>query len=238
MFWTIAAVVAALCSAALLGPLYWLRRVPDGRGLPTRMFGAGIVAAALPLGIIVGYLLLGSPMPLRTNATANAAASAAIQWETAGAPSPPAAAAAGDSALEVEAQTARRERDFPRAIAAFERLSAQGGMSADLWADYADAVGAGDGGLAKAEPQILRALALDARHAKALWLLGSLQTEKGDTAAALATWNTLLAVLPEGSSDAKLVADNRREAQALLAGGGAGSGGSSSWAWSPRTPAP
>ena len=239
-FWTLATVMATLSLAALWAPLNWLRRAPESRGIAGRMFGAGMLAAALPLGTALTYLLLGSPLPAEVADAPTGAASAtaaAIQWETAGAPAQAAPAMGGADPLEIEAQAARRARDFPRAIAAFEKLASQGRMSADLWADYADAVGAANSGLAQAEPQIRRALELDPRHAKALWLLGSLQTEKGDPAAAVSTWDALLAVLPEDSSDAKLVADNRREAQSLLGQGdrGADAGAPTSWAWSPKT---
>lgn len=136
---------------------------------------------------------------------------------------PPSPAAAGQSpafmALEDEAQSARRARDFPKAVAAFERLAKLEGMNADLWADYADAVGAARGSLAAAGVMIDRALTLDPRHPKALWLKGSLQTEQRDFGGALATWETLLAVLPPGSPDARLVTDNRDEARAALGPG-------------------
>lgn len=241
-FWTMTTVMAVLSLAALWVPVNRLRRMTEGRTVAGRMFGAGLLAAALPMGTVLAYLALGSTLPTTgpdtPAATAQAQASA-IQWETAGAPAPAFPTMPGANPMEIEAQSARRARDFPRAIAAFEKLAAQGAMSADLWADYADAIGASTSGLAQAEPQILRALALDPRHAKALWLLGSLQTEKGDHAAALATWDSLLAVLPPDSSDARLVADNRREAQNLLGQGGrtGAAGTASSWVWAPGAPA-
>lgn len=124
--------------------------------------------------------------------------------------------AAGDPLAEA-AEKARRERDFPRAVTAFKQLAARGRMNADLWADYADAVAAVNGKLDNAsEPMISRALALDPRHIKALWLLGSLQEQRRDRRAALATWQTLAQLLPADSPDARLIAANIAEASAAL----------------------
>lgn len=120
------------------------------------------------------------------------------------------------------AELLRRARDFPAAVAAFERRAALGGMTADLWADYADAQGAAAGGLdASSARYIDAALKLDPRHTKALWLLGSYQTERGDHRGAVATWQKLASVLPADSSDARIIAANLAEARAALAGAGA-----------------
>jgi cytochrome c-type biogenesis protein CcmH len=51
-----------------------------------------------------------------------------------------------------------------------------------------------------------------------LWLLGSLQVQRRDFAAALQTWQRLQAVMPAGSSDARLIAQNVDEARAMLGG--------------------
>ena len=116
--------------------------------------------------------------------------------------------------LIAAAEKARRERDYPRAVAAFKKLSQVGDMSADLWADYADAMGALRGKLdAASAPMIGRALALDPNHVKALWLLGSLQTQLGDARSALLSWQKLATLIPASSPDAKLIAANIEEAR-------------------------
>lgn len=123
----------------------------------------------------------------------------------------------GSNALIQQAQDARRERDFPRAIAAFEKLSRQGALDAGLWSDYADATAAQHGQLDDiSEAMIRKALALEPAHPKALWLLGSLQIQRRDFASALTTWERLLAVIPAESSDARLIAENLAEARAML----------------------
>ena len=68
----------------------------------------------------------------------------------------------GNDALAQQAQEARRARDFPRAIAAFQKLARQGALDAGLWADYADATAAQRGSLDEvSEPMIRQALALE-----------------------------------------------------------------------------
>lgn len=151
-------------------------------------------------------------------APAGAAPGPASTAPAGAAASAPAIAANGSvDALVNTAQTARRNRDFKTAIANFEQLAKRNAMSADLWADYADAVGASRGRLDESSEALLaKALALDPNHPKALWLLGSLQVERADYRSALATWQRMQKVLPPDSSDARLIAANIAEARAAL----------------------
>jgi cytochrome c-type biogenesis protein CcmH/NrfG len=89
-------------------------------------------------------------------------------------------------------------------------------MTADAWADYADAQASVSGKLA-GEPAraIAAALAADPTHAKALWLQASLAHEEHRYGDALGTWRQLLAVVPPGSSDARIVTANIDEATRL-----------------------
>lgn len=182
------------------------RTITTTRG-KRRLATAGL-ATILPAAAFAIYMALGSallvtrqPALIPDGAGAAATSTAAI------------------TSLVVEAQTARRQRDFQTAVTAFERLAGSDAMTADLWADYADAAGALHGSLDRAEPWIDRALALDPRHLKALWLKGSLQTERRDFRGALETWQTLLALLQPDSTDARLVAANLDEARAALGPG-------------------
>lgn len=112
------------------------------------------------------------------------------------------------------AELRRRERDFPAALAAFERRAALGAMTADLWANYADAHGASQGHLdATSARYIELALRLDPKHVKALWLKASFQTSERDSRGALATWQRLAALLPPDSPDARIIAANIAEAR-------------------------
>ena len=122
-------------------------------------------------------------------------------------------------ALIASAEQHRSKREFKEACAAYAEAVRRGVMTADGWADYADAQASLSGRLAGGPEQaIARALALDPRHAKALWLKASLEHEQHRYREALATWRRLLAVVPPGSSDARIVEANIAEATRLAKG--------------------
>lgn len=116
------------------------------------------------------------------------------------------------------AEDHRRKRQFERACEIYATVARRGAMTADAWADYADAQASMAGKLAGAPARSIEAaLALDPRHAKALWLKASLEHEEHRYADALETWRRLRAVVPEDSSDARIVEANIAEAQRLAA---------------------
>jgi len=118
--------------------------------------------------------------------------------------------------LIASAEQHRRKREFKEACAAFAEAAKVGAMTADSWADYADAQASLAGHLAgEPEKSLARALALDPRHTKALWLKASLAYEQHRYKDALATWRQLLALVPPGSSDARIVEANIAEAARL-----------------------
>jgi tetratricopeptide (TPR) repeat protein len=118
--------------------------------------------------------------------------------------------------LVTQADELRRQRKFNEAVAVYRRLVAAGDMTADAWADYADALASASSSL-KGEPAsaVAHALELDPRHAKALWLKASLEHEERQYADAVRTWQALLAVVPKGSSDARIIEANIAEASRL-----------------------
>jgi cytochrome c-type biogenesis protein CcmH len=121
--------------------------------------------------------------------------------------------------LVQSAQDHRRRREFRQANQAFAELARRGQMDANLWADYADSLGGERGRLdEQAERCISSALQLDPRHPKALWLLGSVQTQRGDFRAALGTWQKLASILPVDSPDARIIAANIAEARGRISG--------------------
>lgn len=121
--------------------------------------------------------------------------------------------------LLARAEEHRRKREFDQACALYAAVVAQGGMNADAWADYADAQASASGRLAGAPARAVEAaLALDPGHAKALWLRASLEHEEHRYADALETWRRLLALVPAGSTDAKIIQSNIAEAARLAAG--------------------
>lgn len=118
--------------------------------------------------------------------------------------------------LLARAEDHRRKREFVQACALYASVAARGDMTADGWADYADAQASVDGRLA-GEPAryIAAALALDPQHPKALWLQASLAHQEHRYSDALATWRRLQAVVPPDSSDARIVEANIAEAARL-----------------------
>ena len=114
----------------------------------------------------------------------------------------------------------RRKRDFKGAAESFRRATVAAPSSADAWADYADALAAANNGdLVKGAASIDRALKLDPRHIKALWLRASLQLQQRDYAAAARSWQAVLALVPPKSNDARIIRANLDEAKALAEGG-------------------
>jgi hypothetical protein len=110
----------------------------------------------------------------------------------------------------------RRKREFKQACDLYAAVVARGAMTADAWADYADAQATLAGGLSGDPARaIAAALALDPSHPKALWLQASLAHEERRYRDALDTWRRLLAVVPPGSSDARIVEANIAEASRL-----------------------
>lgn len=118
------------------------------------------------------------------------------------------------------AQAYRIARRFAEANDAYAHAIGAGRVSADVWADYADAQAAANGGRLAGAPEsaIDRALAQDSGHVKALWLKGSAEIERRDYRAALETWQSLARRLPPGSPDARAITGNIAEARAMLAG--------------------
>lgn len=118
----------------------------------------------------------------------------------------------------------RQARDYAAAAVSYEKALGLDERNPDVWADYADALAsAGDrsleGGPAEA---ISRALQLDPRHPKALWLQASLDLQRRQYAQALKNWQLLRSALPPGSPDIAIVEANITEARQLLAQGGTG----------------
>ena len=117
------------------------------------------------------------------------------------------------------ATTRRRNRDYAGARDAYSRVIELNAMTADSWADYADALASMSGGSlgGEAELAIQRALSLDPNHPKALWLEATHAYEEHRYADALILWKRLRAVLRDDSPDAKIVDANITES-AQLAG--------------------
>lgn len=118
-----------------------------------------------------------------------------------------------------EGQRLKVQRRFGEAEQAFRKAVEADPSDADSWADLADCAAAAAGrDLAAGREAIRQALRIDPRHRKALWLRASLELQERKYAAAAGTWRTLEALVAAGSPDARVIAANIAEAEALAAG--------------------
>jgi tetratricopeptide (TPR) repeat protein len=121
----------------------------------------------------------------------------------------------------IEGQRLKVQRKFHEAELEFRKAVEADPGDADSWADLADcAAVAADHDLTVGREAIDRALAINPNHRKALWLRASLELQEGRHAAAAATWRTLSGLVPVDSPDARVIAANIVEAEALAAKAG------------------
>lgn len=111
----------------------------------------------------------------------------------------------------------RQQHEYAKAREAFSKVIALKGMTAQGWADYADALASQAGGSLAGEPAraVDRALQMDPNNIKALWLKASFAHEQRRFAEALVLWQKLRSLLPAESSDARIIDSNIAEASAL-----------------------
>ena len=188
---------------------------------------AMLLIVASPLAAAMVYVLVGAKgFPSQTPGDGPAPAVAdrggnAGDVEVPGSTTPADAAGGKDAALRSQADDARRAKNYAQAAAFFREVTQVAPFDPDGWADLGDAQAAAGGGDLKAgEAAINRALEIDPRHAKALWLKASLELQSKRFAAAADLWRRLLKELPADSSDAKIVQTNLEEAERLADGTG------------------
>jgi cytochrome c-type biogenesis protein CcmH len=143
------------------------------------------------------------------------------------APQAPAPILTADSLkLLAAANKARQSQGTKEAASIYAQLAARGQMTADAWADYADTAATLQHSKLAGDPEtyVDKALALNPRHPKALWLKASADEEAGRFAEAALVWQQLQTVLAANSADAKIVAANLQQDMKLA--GAAGSGAS------------
>jgi cytochrome c-type biogenesis protein CcmH len=104
---------------------------------------------------------------------------------------------------------------YPESAAAFGRAVALLQPTPDMLADYADVVAMSQGRRLAGEPEkiIARALSLDPRHVKSLALSGSAAFERGDFAAAVREWRTILTLVPPDSQVAQSIGNSISDAE-------------------------
>lgn len=105
---------------------------------------------------------------------------------------------------------------YDEAVRAYRHLAERMPDDAQLYADWADALGGSRGGDLSGEPQQLidKALALDASNVKALALAGTVAFQKQDYAGAVQHWEKILAQLPPEEELARAVRASVDEARA------------------------
>jgi cytochrome c-type biogenesis protein CcmH/NrfG len=178
-----------------------------------------LLVIAAPLAAALVYALTGlqgrvdhetiTPAPTATASTGSSPAPEA-STDTVG------AASGKVAALRSQAEEARRAKKFAQAVTFFREITQAAPFDADGWADLGDAQAAAAGGdLTAGQAAIDRALELDPRHAKALWLKASLELQAKRYTAAADLWRRLLKELPVDSSDAQIVKTNLDEAERL-----------------------
>jgi cytochrome c-type biogenesis protein CcmH len=126
-----------------------------------------------------------------------------------------------------------------KAVAAYAHLAKIAPQDASVLADYADALAVTRGRNLAGEPTelVMRALAIDPLHPKALALAGTIKLNEGDFAASLAYWERLYAVMPPGSGDATEVRNIIEDVRGRAAAAGKPQPPSKALAAAPAAPA-
>lgn len=186
------------------------------------------VAAFIPLGAIVFYLVVGN-----SKAIESANAPATMPAATSG---PAGSMSQQQIAANVEKLAARLKQNpndaqgwlklgrsymmlerFSDAASAFEHLTTLNDKDANAWTDYAEALAlANSQNLAGKPTEALnRALQIDPNHQKALDLAGSAAFQAGDYQKAIDYWERILKTLPSGSEGLKQITEQISKAKKL-----------------------
>ncbi|MDH4094862.1 MAG: c-type cytochrome biogenesis protein CcmI [Betaproteobacteria bacterium] len=109
---------------------------------------------------------------------------------------------------------------FDAAVDAYAKAALRAPRDAQLLTDFADALAMARGRSLQGEPENLvrRALEIDPRNLKALALAGTAEFDRGDFAAAAATWERMLTHVPPESEDARAIRENVAEARRRAGG--------------------
>jgi len=228
-YWSIAAAVAALVLAFIL-PRLPARHASAPRGGRAVRLALIALAVALPLLGVGLRALSGNPgTPDSGPAAASASADASADLPV---PREELVRHLGRNPRDGRAWVLLARMDFEadrydEAAAAYQKgLTASAKVAADagVWCEYADALGMTQGGMLEGKPRelVMRALALDPAHPKALEMAGSAAYEQREFAAATAYWRQLLGQLSERSVQYQELATaiDRAERLDMVARGG------------------
>jgi cytochrome c-type biogenesis protein CcmH len=185
---------------------------------PASAWTAAVLAAGIPVGAVVFYLVVGSPSALlqqrdeghqmTREKVEQMVARLADRLEKA--PDDP-------EGWRVLGRSYSVMGRYPEAARAYERAAALIPADAGLLADYADALAMAQGRSMEGKPLELvnRALKIDPDQWKALALAGTAALERKDYKRAIAYWERLRKVLPPGSGMEDSVDASIAEARAL-----------------------
>ena len=186
---------------------------------------AAVLGASIPVLAVAGYLAWGGLEAFSPHPGGGAAATADGQHDLSPAK---VEEMVGRLAARLEQEPGNAEgwvvlartyysmNRFPDAIRAFERAVALLPGDASLLADYADALGATQNGLAGKPTQIIeQALKADPTQWKALALAGTAAFDRKDYAAAVAYWERLKTTVPPNAPIAQSIDNSIAEARAL-----------------------
>jgi len=189
------------------------------------VWSAAIVGAVVPIAAVVLYLLLGDPgafSPQAREAVAKADGGhdftpAQIDEMVARLTAKLEQEPANVEGWVVLARTYYFQRRFPEAASAFAKAVALAPDAPDLLADYADTLGAAQGGTLEGKPLELvnRALKLDPTHWKALALAGTAAFNRKDYRQAVDYWERLKPTVPPESDIARSIDASIAEAREL-----------------------
>lgn len=199
---------------------------------------ATIVGAAIPLLAVILYPIFGTPkalgpgQPVAPARTEEAeAAEAPVMGNQPGAPTQQEIEsrvsrlaerlkenpndAQGWAMLARSYQNFKRYREASEAYAHAAELT---GNDAQLWADYAESLALANDSELQGRPLELvnKALELDPKNQKALWLAGNAAFQAQNFQQAVSYWEQLLKQLPAGSEAAQAITANIEEARAKL----------------------
>jgi cytochrome c-type biogenesis protein CcmH len=168
------------------------------------------IALLLPVAAFGLYFAIGNPAGMTPAANAAAPGGATAQDVERMVAGLAAKLEKDPSNLQGWAMLARSYKVMGRpqeAERAYDRAGAILDSDAQLLADYADVAAANAGGDFAGKPArlIARALQADPKNPMALWLSGTAAMNAGRFDQALATWEALMAQLPPGSEDARML---------------------------------
>jgi cytochrome c-type biogenesis protein CcmH len=189
------------------------------------VWSAAIVGAVVPIAAVVLYLLLGDPAAFSPQAREAAAKAdgghdvtpAQVEEMVTKLTAKLEKEPANVEGWVVLARTYYYMRRFPEAAKAFEKAVGLAPDAPDLLADYADTLGAAQGGTLEGKPLELvnRALKIDPTYWKALALAGTAAFNRKDYRQAVDYWERLKPTVPPESDIARSIDASIAEARTL-----------------------